>query len=335
MSKNLPLQRFVYLVVDGEKPCTLDLHRIDMSRFFNPRSLQTSAIVEGRLPRPSMTFYAPSSEHCSGSMHFVLLDHDKVLASDQTGRTTIYHVGLRAVSAAPALSGEARDSPVSIAVGDSIYILDAARKEHHLEALVYERGRGRGRWRGRLYDDDWCCQSVPAPPYRPANIGACAVVGGSHLWVSAGDEGTYSLDTAQGGQGVAEYVPEHGLWFGLSAKNGGGNSNLFCAFNLAGAARRQSRPAPRNAWEDLWPPRGWLPVASHLVHLGAARFCMARLFCEKHTERCGCGGMDGYLPWKSFAVFTGVEVEPCGKAGKGLRMVRHRSECYRLGDDNL
>lgn len=30
------------------------------------------------------------------------------------------------------------------------------------------------------------------------------------------------------------------------------------------------------------------------------------------------------------AVFTGVEVKPCGKAGRGLRMIKHKSECYSL-----
>ena len=51
------LRRFVYLIVDGQRPGTLDLHRINMARFFNPRS-PAAAMVDARLPRPTMTFYA-------------------------------------------------------------------------------------------------------------------------------------------------------------------------------------------------------------------------------------------------------------------------------------
>ncbi|GJN18399.1 hypothetical protein PR202_gb05558 [Eleusine coracana subsp. coracana] len=156
-----------------------------------------------------MTFYAPSTEDDCGSMHFMLVDRDKVLATDQTGRAAFYDAGLRA---------RPRHT-------------QAPAQEHSFEALVYERGQGRP-GDGVLWYDDWRCHPLPTPPYLPADIDAYAVVGGSELLVSPGNEqGTYSFDTArrvwakQGDwalpfQGLAEYVPEYKRWFGLSNKKG-------------------------------------------------------------------------------------------------------------------
>ncbi|KAG2554565.1 hypothetical protein PVAP13_9KG602200 [Panicum virgatum] len=267
------LRRFVYLVVDGKRPRTLDLHRIDMARFFTQRSPLIGAAVDARLPRPQMTFYAPSSEDRSGRLQFLLLHCNKY-------------------------------SPISVTVGQRLYVLDSSRR------VV-----------GAGYDD-WRYSYLPSPPYRPGDIDAYAVVGGSDVWVSSEDEGTYSFDTFRG---LAEYVPEYKLWFGLSSSE---SSNLFCTFNLAAAARRLSPPIPRNVWEDLCPPKGWLQVTSSLVHLGSGRFCIARFFCDEP------GDADDD-PWKMFAILIAVEVRPRGKSGKGLQMVRHISECYSLPDNNL
>jgi hypothetical protein len=62
-----------------------------------------------------------------------------------------------------------------------------------------------------------------------------------------------------------------------------------------------------------------MPETSRLVHLGDARFCVARFFnCEASAHR--------------YALFAGVEVERYGGDGDagGLRMVMHRSEVYVL-----
>lgn len=199
-----------------------------------------------------MTFYAPSSEDRSGRLQFLLLDRNKVLSTDQMGQTSIYDAGLNALRTAPTLS-RPKYSPISVAVGQRLYVLDSSRrvvgasdKEHCFEALVY--GPDGGGY------DDWRYSSLPSPPYRPGDIDAYAVVGGSDVWVSSEDESTYSFDTVRGTwskqgdwplpfRGLAEYVPEYKLWFGLSSSE---SSNLFCTFNLAAAARRLSPPVPRN-----------------------------------------------------------------------------------------
>ncbi|CAL4937797.1 unnamed protein product [Urochloa decumbens] len=325
------LRRFVYLVVDGQRPCTLDLHRIDMSRFFSQRSPLTvaAATVDSQLPRPSMTFCAPSSEHSSGIMHFMLLGREKVLATDQTGRASIYDAGLHALRTAPTLS-RPKHRPVHVAVEDRLYVLDSTQNdaivsesEPSFEAITYECVRGPD---GFQYND-WRCHSLPTPPFRSTDISGYAVVGNTDIWVSMEDEGTYSFDTSGGAwikkgdwtlpfQGLAHYVPEYKLWFGLSNKN----SNLFSAFDLTGT----QMPPVLNVLEDIGPPKKWLPVRSFLVHLGSTRFCIARLF-----------GVDDDDCKKMLAVFTGMEVEPCGKTRKGLRMVQHKSVCYNLGDNVL
>lgn len=140
------------------------------------------------------------------------------------------------------------------------------------------------------------------------------MVGNSDIWVSTEDEGANSFDTSGSRretgppfQGPAHYVPEFKLWFGLSNEN-----NLFSAFDLT----RQQSPPVLNVLEDTGPPKKWLPVTSFLVHLGSARFCIARLFCVDDDDRK-----------KKLAVCTGVEVEPCGK---GLGMVKHKSVCYKV-----
>jgi hypothetical protein len=105
------------------------------------------------------------------------------------GSASIYDAGLHAMCAAPAFS-KPKDRPVSVSVGDRLYVFDASRAENFFEALVCEGGGGPPAGIDRL----------PTPPYRPAHIGAYAVVGGSEIWVSTEqDGGTYSFDTGGGG----------------------------------------------------------------------------------------------------------------------------------------
>lgn len=79
--------------------------------------------AQAQLPRPSMSFYAPSSENRNGRMAFMLLGRarDKVVATEQTGRTrtAIYDAGSHAMRTAPSLNKPKSRLPVSVAVGDS------------------------------------------------------------------------------------------------------------------------------------------------------------------------------------------------------------------------
>jgi hypothetical protein len=89
-----------------------------------------------------------------------------------------------------------------------------------LEVLFYGNGRRTSH-----------CKLLPPPPYIhvPSKIGSYAVVvNGSHVCISVNGRGTYFLDTARHTwdkvgdwtlpfHGMAEYVPELKLWFGLSA----------------------------------------------------------------------------------------------------------------------
>uniref|UniRef100_A0A0D9W3N8 DUF7880 domain-containing protein n=1 Tax=Leersia perrieri TaxID=77586 RepID=A0A0D9W3N8_9ORYZ len=234
-------------------------------------------VMGGRLPRPSMSFRAPSSEHHDGSMHFMLLDgRDKVLTTDQTGRAAIYDARAHAMRTAPSLTKPKTTSlPVSVSVGgDSLYVLDTTTRteeEHSFEALVYQRGLHHPSCRlGKCYDD-WLCHPLPPPPFR-RHVAAYTVVGGSHIWMSTkGDDddacSTYSFDTdrrawAKQGDwtlpfcGRAEYVPDY---------------------------QQQQQPSL----------------------CGSARFCVARFF-HKLDKIPGYCSMDTRPT--VHAVFTGVEV---------------------------
>ncbi|VAI12817.1 unnamed protein product [Triticum turgidum subsp. durum] len=79
------------------------------------------------------------------------------------------------------------------------------------------------------------------------DIAGHTMVGDSKIWISTARAGTYTFDTGSGAwaprplywmlpfRGRAEFVPEHGLWFGFSSLN-----NKLCAFDLAAAS--ETRP---------------------------------------------------------------------------------------------
>lgn len=171
-----------------------------------------------------------------------------------------------------------------------------------------------------------------------SSIRSYVVVGDSNIYISARGIGTYSFDTAtrswsKAGDwllpffGHAEYVPDYNLWFGLSYAD-----DKLCSFNLS-AASMIKPPKLRNCWEweaDPNPPEDWVRGLSYVVHLGSSKFCVARFFRRVQDEQFG----DGFVCRKeldNIAVFTGVEVERVG-AGRGLRMVTHRSKRYRFVD---
>uniref|UniRef100_A0A0E0CF74 Uncharacterized protein n=1 Tax=Oryza meridionalis TaxID=40149 RepID=A0A0E0CF74_9ORYZ len=337
-ANTIPMRRFVYLVVKGSydrrlRCCrdsymadTFHMRRINVSRFFfypEPPPPAPAMVVGARLPRPCITFCAPSRQ-----------------------------AARRRPQGPPTLANPKRLPAISLPIGDDLYILDPTSSDHRcFEALVYKPGGTAADWvttGGRIDRyDDWHCRSLPPLPYHPHScsfvgahgaIGAYAVVGGgAEIWVSTNDgsgSGTFSFDTARRAwtkhgdwtlpfRGLAEYVPEYNLWFGLSS---GSNNSHLCAFDLAGAAEP---PATRDFCRELKPPKDWKLVSSHLVHLGSGRFCIARFF-DKPTKIPVCCGCDMDTQTETYGVFTGVEVK---KPGRGrLRMVKHRSECYRFDD---
>ncbi|KAI4988315.1 hypothetical protein ZWY2020_029945 [Hordeum vulgare] len=163
------------------------------------------------------------------------------------------------------------------------------------------------------------------------DVAGHAVVGDSKIWISTAGAGTYTFDTGSGAwaprplywplpfRGRAEYVPEHGLWFGFSSQ-----TNLLCASDLAAASATRP-PVVSGEWEDVMQAEGWIPVASYLVPLGSCRFLVAKFFETREWQQLKNGGGD-YGKCDNFGVLAGVELLP--KAGGGLSMMKHRSKRY-------
>jgi hypothetical protein len=70
----------------------------------------------------------------------------------------------------------------------------------------------------------------------------------------------------------------------------------------------------QNLWKEVAPPKEWFLHESYLVPLGSGKFCIAQFF--------EIGRRSNFDYDERFAVFSGVEVEPCGMGGKDLRMVK-------------
>ncbi|KAF0920753.1 hypothetical protein E2562_036837 [Oryza meyeriana var. granulata] len=125
----------------------------------------------------------------------------------------------------------------------------------------------------------------------------------------ASSEGSKAGDWALPFRGRAEYVPEHGLWFGFSASDDGllGAWDLSTGFSV---------------------PKGFF---SHVVHLGAGNLCVAKLFEKTRRETC-----DEYCCiWETtrrFGMLTGVEVQ---RRGKQLDIIKHKSCRCSFGQDKI
>ncbi|TVU49316.1 hypothetical protein EJB05_00624, partial [Eragrostis curvula] len=352
----MSFRRFVHLVVDDVhvRRRSYSLRNIDVSCLFrrppeketgrpDHRPPATEEMEPSPLPDPAMSFCPPRNSLHGGdeTMEFMLLGgkHNKVVATDQTGRAVLYDPDRHAVHT---LRSFAKPKKAAVALtaggGDDLYVLSAFPPPGDEDACFECLEHG-GVWD----DEDWYPRVLPPPPpFRcddndeeepddPWSTGprvvSYAISGdGARIWVTHRGSGTYAFDTAaerwsKAGDwalpfaGAAAFAPEHGLWFGLRD-----DRCVLCAVDLA--PRRQAPPAVRHVWEDLAPPAEWpAPLASRLVHLGAAKFCVARFFPDDPST---CR----HYP-VTRAVFTGVEVERCADAdGGGLRMVKHRSKLY-------
>lgn len=334
----MSFRRFVYLVMNDTKRRDFPLRHIDASRLFFPKGERPPVpppLEDARLPPPAIRFSPPITDTSNGDMEFMLLGggrggwkRAKVVATDHTGSCVLYDPARQTVHALPELTAPKSFMPASLAVGDDLYIIGthfnrAFSRDDCFDGLLFNKD-----------DSDWDCHSMPPPPYThtydpksqrdPAHITSYAVVangrsgngGGSSVWVSKEGLGTHSFNIRTGKWakvgdwvlpfwGAGKYIPEHKLWFGLSAADE--DDGVVCASDL-----RETVPAvPRILWRDPPTPPEWKGKSSVLVHLGCSRFCLARFFHIIRPDGSSC---------IKFAVFAGLEVEPGD--GEELRMVK-------------
>jgi hypothetical protein len=336
------------------------LHRINPSRLFfsdkDDQRLQAetaATMINARLPRPTLTFYPPSKQGPSMDFTLVGSTKDRIVALDYLGSAFLYDDALRAVYPLPSMKGRKQNYPVSVAVGDDLFVM--SREPHPFgnsaEALIdhtYWWPRSEMHW-----------HSIPPPPYvkpeEELNQLGCGwyseilkgsvydytAVVESDVWVSAPNYGTYSFDMKkdfynpdQGApfrlgqwskvgdwvlpfQGRAVYAPELKLWFGFSEQeDDNGLSNRFiCTADLEKAGAAQP-PVVSHQWSYTAPKdQKYNSRASFLVHLGTGgRFCVANFLTGVRRH--------------SMAMLTGVEVTRCGE-GEALRFIEHKT--YRYG----
>ncbi|VAH20176.1 unnamed protein product [Triticum turgidum subsp. durum] len=192
------------------------------------------------------------------------------------------------------------------------------------------------------YINSFHWERLPPPPFL-ADDGACGrravdvdidtcssmIVDGTTICISFDGVGTYAFDTATGVwtragdwalpfHGRAEYVPELGLSFALSADS----PDRLCAMDCT--VMRSARAGPlalRHTFDRLdLPEEKWSPYKRHLVSLGAGSFCVVS-FCK--------------AVGREFAVLTGVEVKPCNNGDGPLRMTKHLSKRWSLGSHRI
>ncbi|KAF7021223.1 hypothetical protein CFC21_034208 [Triticum aestivum] len=110
--------------------------------------------------------------------------------------------------------------------------------------------------------------------------------------------------------GKAEYVPELGLWFGLSRR-------LPIAVDLSGVVRgEEPLPEKLRIWEDDDLPEEWQPnelCDSKIISLGSGRFLFADFLSDMKFDKDSSDMVAG----QQFALFTGMEVVYGNGNGKG------------------
>ncbi|XP_044346297.1 uncharacterized protein [Triticum aestivum] len=343
-------RKFLYMTAMNVKRSSYTLHRIKASQLFYPNGAPDSALaaVEDRsVPPPTMSFHSPRSEHRREIMEFMLFgsSRNKIVCTDERGRAVLYDDGLQAVRMLPSLK-KAKWQSVPLAVGDNLLVMEAIPKNDQeklhqsFEALMY------GEWPKMFKGVDFFWHSIPPPPYvyapgygddRSGVITACTVVNSSSILISTESLGTYCLDTVSGKwgktgawplpfKGLAEYVPEYDLWFGVSAKGGG----VLCASDLGAALAKQTPPPVFQEWEGFAAPEG-TELGSHLLHLGAGRFCVAKLIMTTRPQETCCQMCcfhDTTAIVDKLVMFTGVEIHRCGR---GLKVIKHKSFRYSMG----
>jgi|UniRef100_A0A0E0N9Q7 hypothetical protein len=349
------IRRFLYMVdifdKDGYGPQPYRLRRINPSHLFFPKdalpvpqSSSVATVVED-LPLP------PTEITFCGSTEFMRRSDDKIVGVDRTTRRAIlYDPAEHSVRVLPSMLAP-KFNTKALAIGDDLYLMDMTpwpdkgddrqgrRSGHSFEALIH---RDRRPLNGGRLEDECYWRPLPPPPcvhaagYRGSSgeIRGYAVVGDAHILVSTQSYGTYSFATAntawsKAGDwalpfcGRAEYVPEHGLWFGLSAAN----DDVFGAWDLSSTVQQQPVVAHRGC-------KGFAvletPYASYVVHLGDGKLCIAKLFMVARRETCSESWCDFDRDRRFCTMLTGVEVVRCN--GDKLHIIKHRSCRYSFGE---
>ena len=355
------IRRFLYMVdLCGDNSLTQRLRRIDTSRLFYPKdqlpraspssSSAAAAVEDARLPPAAMGF--------SASMNFMRTSDDKIVTVDDTGRRAIlYDPAAHTVRSLPPMASP-KFLTVSLAVAGDLYVMvtpphpdkvgggEGRRPEYSFEALVHRERRSG--WMTNADEEARHWRPMPPPPFvhdaAAGEIHGYAAIGDSHILVST-DRATYSFDTASAAwskagdwrlpfRGRAEHVPEHGLCVGFLERD----DTVRAAWDVsaspqprAPAACVQSKGfsvASPGEWKGLAAPR---EVASHVVHLGGGKLCVAKVFWVVRRGTCSYPCCVGEHDKVKFAMLTGVEVVPGGGHGGKPRIVKHKSCRYRFG----
>uniref|UniRef100_A0A0D3F0A9 F-box associated domain-containing protein n=2 Tax=Oryza TaxID=4527 RepID=A0A0D3F0A9_9ORYZ len=307
-----------------------------------------------------MTF-RPSGTPGTGTvmwMDFMRRNDDKIVTVDQTGRAILYDPVTHTVRALPTMVTP-KSWNLSLAVGDDLYVMETIPwpdkdgsgkcRRSVIEALIHcEERRPNPNPNGGIWKegDDCFWRPLPPPPcvhaagYRGLGAGEIcgyAAVGNSHILVSTMSYGTYSFDTASSAWrkagdwklpflGRAEYVPEHGIWFGFSAVDDG----VLGAWDLSSTVKQQQQQPPlvvHSGCDGFTVPEAHV---SHVIHLGAGKLCIAKLFMvdRRETLSKSCSVSEGGD--KNFTMLTGVEVVR-GCSDK-LHIIKHKSCRYSFGE---
>uniref|UniRef100_A0A0E0JVF7 Uncharacterized protein n=1 Tax=Oryza punctata TaxID=4537 RepID=A0A0E0JVF7_ORYPU len=351
------------------------LRRIDPSSLFYAPPLDRAAapspspaaVEDARLPPTDTTFLPPGSNSGTGDitwMEIMRRNDDKIIAVDQDGRAIIYDPAKHTVDALPTMVSP-KPRTLSLAVGKDLYVMAVSPHpdgvtERSFEALVRCK---KPEWE---VGDDCRWRPMPPPPYvRAADyehvVGdtcAYAAVGDSHILLSSRRHGTYSFDTASSTwsksgdwtlpfRDRAEYVPEHGLWFGFSAADDG----VLGAWDLSSSTVQQSEPPPpaHHGCRDFAMPGPAHRKArqshgidlgdvtdvhsSHIVHLGDSKLCAAKLYKVSRRGTCSEYCCDSEWDERNFAVLTGVEV--VRSHDDKLRIIRHKSQQKREREEEM
>ncbi|KAF8714837.1 hypothetical protein HU200_027371 [Digitaria exilis] len=310
----------------------------------------------GSLPDPVLSFRAAQDlDQGSASINFVLFDKKgrdgenlKVVTIGHTGRTLMCDPSLPPSFLPLPMEATHRCAPFSLTVGSSLYVMDAVPKLSHngsewhysFEILSY------GHCFSHLYKS-WYWQSLPLPPnlYGRGDLADCiesyAVVDGTDILLSNRAKHTCRFDTVKGTwrkagdwampfRRLAEYVPEHKRWFGISAKGNDGHSCFLAAdlMHTSDSHEMTSPPVVWGSWEEyVQPPPEWSLAESHAVHLGSSKFCIVRFFHVGELCVCPMTHRTVMVEEELQVLLTGVEVESCGEK---LQVVKHKSERYKL-----